>query len=176
MTSLLKDLCIGLQTAGAPSGSPVAATDPLPLAGIGTFGALYALGMTFSMFTFIGLIMLLGLVTKNAILLLDYANVLAARGRSTIEAARESARVRFRPVLMTAISTVLGMMPIALGFGAGAEARSSLGVSVAAGMLASTALTLLVIPVVYTLFDQLQAWVLRLVGRKPRARGTEAAL
>jgi len=148
----------------------------LPLAGIGAFGALYALGMTFSMFTFIGLIMLLGLVTKNAILLLDYANVLVARGRNTLEAARESARVRFRPVLMTAISTVLGMMPIALGFGAGAEARSSLGVSVAAGMLASTALTLLVIPVLYTLLDQLQAWVLRLVGRKPRAQSTEAVL
>jgi multidrug efflux pump len=146
----------------------------LPLAGIGAFGALYVLDLTFSMFAFIGLIMLLGLVTKNAILLLDYANVLAARGRSTIEAARESARVRFRPVLMTAISTVLGMMPIALGFGAGAEARSSLGVAVAAGMLASTALTLLVIPVVYTLFDQLQGWVLRLFGRAPHAERTGA--
>ncbi|MGB2985956.1 MAG: efflux RND transporter permease subunit [Phycisphaerae bacterium] len=146
----------------------------VPLAGIGAFGALYALDMTFSMFTFIGLIMLLGLVTKNAILLLDYANVLAARGRSIIDAAKESARVRFRPVLMTAISTVLGMMPIALGYGAGAEARSSLGVSVAAGMLASTMLTLLVIPVVYTLFDQLQRWVLRLFRRQPQVERVEA--
>ena len=142
----------------------------LPLAAIGAFGALYVLKMTFSMFTFIGLIMLLGLVTKNAILLLDYANVLVARGRSVIDAANESARVRFRPVLMTAISTVLGMMPIALGYGAGAEARSSLGVSVAVGMLASTMLTLLVIPVGYTLLDGLRVWLLRLFRRGPRAK------
>jgi len=146
----------------------------LPLAGIGAFGALYALRMTFSMFTFIGLIMLLGLVTKNAILLVDYANVLVGRGRSTMQAAKESARVRFRPVLMTAISTVLGMLPIALGYGAGAEARSSLGVSVSVGMLASTALTLLVIPVVYTLLDELQGWVLQLFRRKPQMKRVEA--
>ena len=139
----------------------------LPLAGIGAFGMLYALDMTFSMFTFIGLIMLLGLVTKNAILLLDYANVLVARGRTVIDAARESAQVRFRPVLMTAISTVLGMLPIALGYGAGAEARSSLGISVGAGMLVSTMLTLVVIPVVYTILDQLQKWVSRILSRQP---------
>ncbi|UCF33059.1 MAG: efflux RND transporter permease subunit, partial [Phycisphaerales bacterium] len=133
----------------------------LPLAAIGAFGMLYVLGMTFSIFTFIGLIMLLGLVTKNAILLLDFANVLQARGRETIEAAKQAARTRFRPVLMTAFSTVLGMMPIALGFGAGAESRSSLGVCVAAGMMASTLLTLVVIPVVYSLVDQAQGWALR---------------
>jgi hydrophobe/amphiphile efflux-1 (HAE1) family protein len=133
----------------------------LPLAAIGAFGMLYVLGMTFSIFTFIGLIMLLGLVTKNAILLLDFANVLQARGRETIEAAKQAARTRFRPVLMTAFSTVLGMMPIALGFGAGAESRSSLGICVAAGMMASTLLTLVVIPVVYSLVDQAQGWALR---------------
>jgi len=146
----------------------------VPLSGIGAFGALYLLNMTFSMFTFIGLIMLLGIVAKNAILLLDYANVLRARGRETIPAAKQAARVRFRPVLMTAITTILGMMPIALGYGAGAEARSSLGISVAAGMLASTVLTLVVIPVVYTLLDQAQAWVLRLLHRVPQAERSEA--
>ena len=146
----------------------------LPLASIGAFGMLYVLGMAFSIFTFIGLIMLLGLVTKNAILLLDYANVLAARGLSTMEAAKQAARIRFRPVLMTAISTVLGMMPIALGFGAGAEARSSLGICVAAGMLASTALTLLVIPVVYTLVDNLQMWVLRVFGGRDSRKRRKA--
>jgi multidrug efflux pump len=146
----------------------------LPLAAIGAFGMLYALGMTFSIFTFIGLIMLLGLVTKNAILLLDYANVLKARGRGTIDAAKQAARTRFRPVLMTAISTVLGIMPIALGFGAGAEARSSLGVSVAAGMTASTMLTLIVIPVIYSLVDQLQAWVLRVFHYDVRKARAEA--
>ncbi|MGM0453296.1 MAG: efflux RND transporter permease subunit [Thermodesulfobacteriota bacterium] len=133
----------------------------LPLAGVGAFGALYALDMTLNMFSFIGLIMLLGLVTKNAILLIDYANVLVARGNAVMEAARQAARVRFRPVLMTAISTILGMLPIALGYGAGGEARMPMGVAVSMGMLAATALTLLVIPVVYTLFDALQSRILR---------------
>jgi len=132
----------------------------LPLAGIGAFGALYALGMTLSIFSFIGIIMLLGLVTKNAILLVDYANVLVARGYTVMEAARHAGMVRFRPVLMTAISTILGIMPIALGFGAGGEARAPMGVCICAGMFAATALTLLVIPVVYTLFDALQRKIL----------------
>ncbi len=132
----------------------------LPLAGIGAFGALYALGMTLNIFSFIGIIMLLGLVTKNAILLVDYANVLVLRGHSIAESALEAGMVRFRPVLMTAISTILGIMPIALGYGAGGEARMPMGVCICAGMLAATALTLLVIPVVYTLFDALQRKIL----------------
>lgn len=122
----------------------------LPLATVGVFGSLWALDMSFNVFGFIGLIMLLGLVTKNGILLIDYTLVLEARGHSAEEAARNAAGIRFRPVLMTAISTMLGMMPIALGYGAGAEARAPLGVSVAAGMGTAVLLTLVVIPVVYT--------------------------
>ena len=133
----------------------------LPLAGVGAFGALYALDMTMNIFSFIGLIMLMGLVTKNGILLVDYANVLLARGNTVMESARQAALVRFRPVLMTAISTILGMMPIALGYGAGGAARAPMGVAITMGMLAATALTLLVIPVVYTLFDSLQRTILR---------------
>ena len=133
----------------------------LPLAGVGAFGGLYAFGMTMSIFSFIGLIMLMGLVTKNGILLVDYANVLVARGYSVLDAARSAAQVRFRPVLMTAVSTILGMMPIALGYGAGGTARAPMGVAITLGMLASTALTLLIIPVVYTLFDALQSKILR---------------
>ncbi|MFO7839121.1 MAG: efflux RND transporter permease subunit, partial [Desulfosalsimonadaceae bacterium] len=132
----------------------------LPLAGIGAFGALYALSMTLNIFSFIGIIMLLGLVTKNAILLVDYANVLVMRGHSIAEAALEAGMVRFRPVLMTAISTILGIMPIALGYGAGGEARMPMAVCICAVMLAATALTLLVIPVVYTLFDAVQRKIL----------------
>ncbi len=132
----------------------------LPLAGVGAFGALYGFDMTMNIFSFIGLIMLLGLVTKNGILLVDYANVLVARGSSVRQAAEQAARIRFRPVLMTAISTILGMMPIALGYGAGGTARSPMGVAISMGMFASTALTLLVIPVVYTLFDALQNKIL----------------
>jgi len=116
--------------------------------------------MTVNIFSFIGIIMLLGLVTKNAILLVDYANVLVARGYTVMDAAREAGMVRFRPVLMTAISTILGMLPIALGYGAGGEARMPMGVCISMGMFAATALTLLVIPTVYTLFDALQKKIL----------------
>ena len=125
----------------------------LPLSAVGAFGSLWLLDMSFGVFAFIGLIMLMGLVTKNAILLIDYTLVLIARGRSSVDAAIEAAKVRFRPVLMTATSTILGMLPIALGYGAGGESRSSLGVSVAMGIVSATVLTLVVIPVLFVLFD-----------------------
>jgi multidrug efflux pump subunit AcrB len=143
---------------------PVTILVALPLAGIGAFGGLWALGMTFNIYSFIGIIMLLGMATKNAILLIDYTNVLRRRGYELVEAAKQAARVRLRPVLMTTFSTVLGMLPIALGFGAGGEARAPLGVAVAAGLIATTFLTIVVVPVVYTLMDRLQRLVLRLLG------------
>lgn len=147
---------------------PLTIMTALPLATVGAFGSLWLLGMTFNVYAFIGLIMLMGLVTKNSILLIDYANVLVARGRKPFEAAQEAARERFRPVLMTAFSTILGMMPIALGFGTGGEARAPLGVSIVAGLFTSTALTLIVIPVVYTLYDQLQHFFFRKAGQAGR--------
>ncbi len=131
----------------------------LPLAGVGAFGLLYIFDMTFSVFTFIGIIMLVGLVTKNGILLVDYTNVLLARGYELLNALREAGHVRFRPVIMTAISTILGMMPIALGYGMGGEARAPMGWAVAGGMFSATALTLLVIPVVYSIFADLELYI-----------------
>ncbi|MFP4391878.1 MAG: efflux RND transporter permease subunit [Desulfohalobiaceae bacterium] len=139
---------------------PLTIMTALPLATVGAFGSLWLLDMNFSVLAFIGLIMLMGLVTKNSILLVDYTNILVARGKTPVQAALEAGRERFRPVLMTAISTILGMMPIALGYGAGGEARAPLGVSVLAGMFSATALTLIVTPVVYTLFNQLQDYIL----------------
>jgi len=133
----------------------------LPLAGVGASGALYVLGMTLNIFSFIGLILLVGLVTKTGILLVDYANVLRARGSSLEEAARDAAHTRFRPVIMTAASSVLGMLPIALGFGAGGNARAPMGVVIAMGNFVSTALTLLVIPVAYIQLNRLQEVMLR---------------
>ena len=130
----------------------------LPLAAVGAFGLLYVFDMSFSVFTFIGIIMLVGLVTKNGILLVDYTNVLIARGYELMDALREAGYVRFRPVIMTAISTILGMMPIALGYGMGGEARAPMGWAVAGGMFSATALTLLVIPVVYSLFEDLERY------------------
>ncbi len=129
----------------------------LPLATLGAFGGLWLVGLAFNIYAFIGLIMLLGLVTKNAILVVDYTNVLVARGQDPLTAASDAAANRFRPVLMTAFSTVLGMLPIALGFGAGGEVRMPLGIAVAGGMFVSTALTLIVVPVVYTLVADLQS-------------------
>ncbi len=123
----------------------------LPLALVGSAAALWAVDMPFGIVAFIGLIMLLGMATKNAILLVDYTNVLLARGHDLIDAAKRSSRVRFRPVIMTTFSTVFGISPIALGYGAGGEARAPMGVAVLFGLLATTFLTLIVIPVVYIL-------------------------
>jgi len=128
----------------------------LPLAVVGALGALWVLHMPFGIVAFIGLIMLVGMATKNAILMIDYTNVLIARGKGTVEAAGEAAQVRFRPVIMTTVSTVLGLLPIALGLGAGGEARAPLGVAVAAGLTATTLLTLVIIPVIFTLLSRLQ--------------------
>ncbi len=128
----------------------------LPLAAVGASGTLYLLGMTLNIFSFIGLILPVGLVTKTGILLVDYANVLRARGSSLEEAARDAAHTHFRPVVITAASSVLGMLPIALGFGAGGNARAHMGVVITMGNFVSTALTLLVIPVAYILLSRLQ--------------------
>ena len=131
----------------------------LPLSTIGAFGGLWLFGMPLSLYAYIGLIMLMGLVTKNAILLVDFSNVLVARGLEPHAAAIKAGQVRFRPVLMTATSTMLGMLPLALGFGSGGEARAPLGICVAAGMFTSTALTLVVVPVFYSLVADFQAKV-----------------
>jgi len=125
----------------------------LPLAMVGAFGALWALNMPFGIVAFIGLIMLTGMATKNAILMIDYTNVLRARGENVMEAVQNAARVRFRPVIMTTISTVFGILPIALGIGAGGEARAPMGVAVSAGLTATTVLTLVVLPVAYTFLE-----------------------
>jgi hydrophobe/amphiphile efflux-1 (HAE1) family protein len=138
----------------------------LPLAMVGAFGALWALNMPFGIVAFIGLIMLTGMATKNAILMIDYTNVLIARGDEPLEAAKAAASVRFRPVIMTTVSTVLGILPIALGFGAGGEARAPMGTAVSAGLLATTGLTLIILPVVFTLVHGLRETLLRKSGTR----------
>jgi multidrug efflux pump len=110
-----------------------------------------------NLFSSIGMVMLVGLVTKNSILIVEFANQLRARGETPFDAILGAARTRFRPVLMTALSTIAGILPIALGFGAGGEARAPLGVAVVGGMAFSTALTFFVVPVVYLVFARLEA-------------------
>lgn len=140
----------------------------VPLAGLGAVGLLWLLktlgdwqlispipAMNINLFSQIGLILLIGLVTKNGILLVEFANQLRGRGLSTHEAMTQSGLVRLRPILMTAISTISGVLPIAIGFGAGAESRRPMGVVVVGGMLTSTVLTLFVVPTVYTVVSDL---------------------
>lgn len=112
----------------------------------------------------IGMVMLMGLVTKNAILLVDYTNFLRSRGMNRNDALRQAGPTRLPPILMTAFSTMVGMIPITLGLGDGAENRAPMGACVVGGMLTSTILTLVMIPVVYSLIDDVSTWLSRLMG------------
>jgi multidrug efflux pump subunit AcrB len=122
--------------------------------------------MNINLFSQIGLVLLIGLVTKNSILLVEFANQQRAEGVNPHDAMLQAGIVRLRPILMTAFSTIAGILPIAIGFGAGAESRRPMGVAVVGGMLTSTFLTLIVIPVVYTLFADFAAFFKR---KRPEA-------
>ncbi|UCE01603.1 MAG: efflux RND transporter permease subunit [Candidatus Latescibacterota bacterium] len=126
----------------------------VPLALIGVILALALTGTTVSVVVFLGVIMLSGIVVNNSIVLVDYVNRLRQRGRSKIEALREGASVRLRPILMTTLTTVLGLTPMALGFGEGAEIRAPMAIAVIGGLTLSTLLTLVVIPVFYSVVDR----------------------
>jgi len=123
----------------------------VPLAVFGALGSLWAMQMSLNIYSQIGLIMLIGLVTKNAILIVEYANQRVANGESVTEAVVGASVIRLRPILMTTLSTIFGVLPIALGLGAGAESRKPLGVVVVGGMVFSTLLTLVLVPIVYSL-------------------------
>lgn len=122
----------------------------VPLALAGTLLSLYLFGETMNLFSQIGIIMLIGLVTKNGILIVEFANQRKAQGMDIQEAIIGAAKARFRPILMTSLSTILGILPIALALGAGSESRVSMGIAVIGGMLFATILTLFVIPAIYS--------------------------
>jgi len=121
----------------------------LPFSMVGALGALWLASMSLNLFSMIGIVLLIGLVTKNSILLVDYANQLRAEGASAEDAIRRAAPVRMRPVLMTALSMIFGVLPAAFGLGPGAETRAPMAVATAAGMFSSMLLTLLIVPVFY---------------------------
>jgi HAE1 family hydrophobic/amphiphilic exporter-1 len=125
----------------------------LPLAMVGALGALWAAGMTLNMFSLIGIILLFGLVTKNSILLVDYTIQLRNEGMDKVQAVATAAPVRLRPVLMTAISMIFGVLPAAVGLGPGSETRAPMAIAAGAGMFSSTFLTLLVVPIFYLVLD-----------------------
>lgn len=126
----------------------------LPLATVGAFGALYLFDMSINIFSMIGFIMLIGLVTKNAVLLVDYTNVLRDRGAEKVPALIEAGKVRLRPILMTTAAMVFGMLPVATATSLGGETRAPMAVAVIGGLLTSTLLTLVVVPVIYSLLDR----------------------
>jgi len=126
----------------------------VPFALIGVLGTLWLFGVTISIVVLIGTILLAGIVVNNAIILVDYTNQLRRAGKSKLEALKQAGRVRLRPILMTTATTVLGLFPMALGLGAGHELRSPMALTVIGGLITSTALTLLIIPAVYMMFDR----------------------
>ena len=136
---------------------PITVLSTLPSAGVGAVLALLLFRMEFSLIALIGLFLLIGIVKKNAILIIDFAlDAERSRGLSPLEAVREACLLRFRPILMTTLAAALGALPLAIGFGEGAELRRPLGIAIIGGLIASQLLTLLTTPVVYLLLDKLR--------------------
>ncbi len=141
----------------------------LPLSIVGMAGTLLLTGDTISIMSLIGLIMLMGLVTKNAILLIDFTKVLRSRGMDRRTALITAGRTRLRPILMTTSAMIFGMLPLFFALGEGAEMRAPMARAVVGGLITSTMLTLIVVPVVYTILDDISAWIRRKGARHARA-------
>ena len=136
---------------------PITVLSTLPSAGVGAVLALMIFKLDFSIIALIGVFLLIGIVKKNAILIIDFAiDAERARGLTALEAVREACLLRFRPILMTTLAAILGALPLAIGFGEGAELRRPLGIAIIGGLIASQLLTLLTTPVVYVLLDKLR--------------------
>jgi multidrug efflux pump len=150
---------------------PITVLSTLPSAGVGAIIALLLFDMDFSIIALIGVFLLIGIVKKNAIMIIDFAlEAERARGLSALEAVREACLLRFRPILMTTMAAALGALPLAIGFGEGAELRRPLGIAIIGGLIASQLLTLLTTPVVYILLDKLRR---RSPGERALARTAE---
>jgi HAE1 family hydrophobic/amphiphilic exporter-1 len=134
---------------------PLIVLTSVPLCALGVILAMFISGRAFGLTAFIGVLMLIGIVVKNGILLVDYTNTLRGRGLSRDEAILTASPTRLRPILMTSSAAILGMMPLALGLGKGSETQAPLATAVVGGLSTSTLLTLFVVPVVYTFFDDL---------------------
>ncbi|HEY5577650.1 MAG TPA: efflux RND transporter permease subunit, partial [Deferrimonas sp.] len=143
----------------------------LPLSVVGMAGMLLFTGDTINIMSLIGLIMLMGLVTKNAILLVDYSKILQSRGIDRREATITAGRTRLRPIMMTTLAMIFGMLPLALALGPGGEMRAPMARAVIGGLITSTFLTLLVVPVVYTVLDDAGAWIRRKWKGTPEVHG-----
>jgi multidrug efflux pump subunit AcrB len=155
---------------------PIAIMVSLPLSLIGVLIALLVTGSTLNIFSVIGVVMLMGLVTKNAILLVDFTNHGQRAGHSQHDAILAAGQVRLRPILMTTLAMVFGMLPMAIGVGDGGESQAPMGRAVIGGVITSTLLTLVVVPVAYTYLDNLGKRAARYFRGKEEALPVEAAL
>jgi HAE1 family hydrophobic/amphiphilic exporter-1 len=141
---------------------PITILSGLPSAGLGALVTLLFFKMEFSLYAFVGLLLLIGIVKKNAIMMIDFAlTAQREEGRSSYDAIVEGCLLRFRPIMMTTMAALLGSMPIAIGIGAGAEARRPLGLAIVGGLVVSQAVTLYLTPVLFLYFEQLQQWLTR---------------
>jgi hydrophobic/amphiphilic exporter-1 (mainly G- bacteria), HAE1 family len=155
---------------------PVTIMVSLPLSLCGALLALVVTGNSLGMYALIGIVMLMGLVTKNSILLVEYCLKAERAGMSRSEAIRAATSVRMRPIIMTTIAMIAGMLPIALKMGAGSEARAPMAIAVIGGLITSTILTLVLVPVVYTYIDDFQNWILKFILKRqpPQQHSDEA--
>jgi len=154
---------------------PIAIMMSLPFTLIGVFLALLLTGTTLNLFSMIGFVMLMGLVTKNAILLVDFANRARRAGASLHDSLLQAGQVRLRPILMTTAAMIGGMTPLALGIGEGGETQAPMGRAIIGGVITSTLLTLVVVPVLYTYLDHLSEWRKARKARKAAAQATHGA-
>jgi multidrug efflux pump subunit AcrB len=169
MTSLLFALIIGIAVAYMVLASqfnsllhPVTVLTILPLSLAGAMVALWLTGATLNVFSMIGLLLLMGIVKKNSIILVDYANEVRAHEKLTAhEAMLRAGPVRLRPILMTAVATLMAAVPSALGLGPGAETRGPMADAIIGGLALSTVLSLFVVPAFYVLADGIKGWIAR---------------
>jgi hydrophobic/amphiphilic exporter-1 (mainly G- bacteria), HAE1 family len=146
---------------------PITILSGLPFAALGALATLRIFGVDLSVYAYVGIIMLIGLVKKNAIMMIDFAlEAERKEGKSPQAAILEACAVRFRPIMMTTMAALFGTLPIAVGYGAGAESRQPLGLAVVGGLAFSQLITLYVTPVVYTYLDELRGWVGARKGRR----------
>jgi HAE1 family hydrophobic/amphiphilic exporter-1 len=149
---------------------PLAIMLALPLSFIGVALALLITRGNMNVMTMIGIIMLMGLVTKNGILLVDFTNQMREEGKDRVAALLEAGRIRLRPIIMTTVAMIFGMLPLALALGAGAEARAPMARAVIGGLITSTMLTLFVVPVMYTILDDVGSWAIARLKGEPKPR------